>query len=312
MTRGNTAEAFIGKAIVIHDAYYDYSKVVYVNRYTPVIIICPVHGDFEQKPIYHILRKSGCPECYRDSKTYSENKFLELATKYPTGLYTYGEYFGFRRPLSVVCMKHNYIFTTTPANHLLQDGGCKFCRIEKISITDSEWLTRFNKAYPNQYDYSKIISKICSSKKICVVCPLPDHGEFFPLAGAHALGKHGCPTCAALRYMGGYTEEQFILHPETKQLSGKLYLIKIIPEDSRTFLKVGITVESIFDRFRYKMPYTYKIISVKEGMLYDLHTIERSILNTLKSYQYIPRIRFPGWTECLRLESYDSAIVHFL
>ena len=312
MSRGNTVNEFIDKANIVHNAYYDYSKVVYGNRYTPVIITCPVHGDFEQKPIYHILRKSGCPECYRDSRTYNKDKFLELAAKYPPGSYTYGEYVGFRQPLSIVCMKHNYSFTATPAVHLMQDGGCKFCRIEKISVTDSEWLTRFNEAYPNQYDYSKITSKILSSEKICVVCPSPGHGEFFPLAGAHARGKHGCPTCAALRYAGGYTEEQFTLHPNTKQLFGKLYLIKIIPEDSNPFLKVGITIESIFDRFRYKMPYTYEIVSVKEGTLYDLYTTEQSILNTLKSYQYIPKLRFPGWTECIRLESFDSIVKYFL
>ena len=41
-----TLEEFIQKANLIHGNKYDYSKVVYVNNYTPITIICPEHGEF--------------------------------------------------------------------------------------------------------------------------------------------------------------------------------------------------------------------------------------------------------------------------
>jgi hypothetical protein len=45
---------------------YDYSKVKYVNIYSKVIIICPIHGEFKQTPDIH-LRGGGCPK-YREHK----------------------------------------------------------------------------------------------------------------------------------------------------------------------------------------------------------------------------------------------------
>ena len=45
-----------------HGDKYDYSKVEYVNSDSKVIIICPVHGDFEQVPAHH-LKGGGCASC---------------------------------------------------------------------------------------------------------------------------------------------------------------------------------------------------------------------------------------------------------
>ena len=61
-----TKDEFVKKAKEIHGDKYDYSKVVYKNCDTPVCIICPEHGEFWQKPYYHI-HKSGCPHC-KESK----------------------------------------------------------------------------------------------------------------------------------------------------------------------------------------------------------------------------------------------------
>ena len=43
-------------------SWYDYSQVVYVNMHTPVIIGCPIHGDFKQRPNSH-MQGAGCPYC---------------------------------------------------------------------------------------------------------------------------------------------------------------------------------------------------------------------------------------------------------
>ena len=72
-----TLDVFIDESNVIHDNKYDYSKAVYNNNATPVLIKCPIHGEFFQTPYTH-LRGSGCPECaltlkaenYRNIKTY--------------------------------------------------------------------------------------------------------------------------------------------------------------------------------------------------------------------------------------------------
>lgn len=55
---------FIKQARAIHGDKFDYSLVEYVNNQTPVTIICPDHGPFEQKPSNHMQGK-GCLACAR-------------------------------------------------------------------------------------------------------------------------------------------------------------------------------------------------------------------------------------------------------
>jgi len=57
-----TTDDFIQKAKNKHGDKYDYSKVNYINNITKVKIICPVHGEFEQKPHHH-KKGSECRKC---------------------------------------------------------------------------------------------------------------------------------------------------------------------------------------------------------------------------------------------------------
>lgn len=60
--RSSNSDEFIRKARIVHNDKYDYSKVKYKNVHDKVIIICPIHSEFEQEPNSH-LRGIGCPYC---------------------------------------------------------------------------------------------------------------------------------------------------------------------------------------------------------------------------------------------------------
>jgi len=64
---------FIKRSNNIHADKYNYSKSIYKNMKTKVIIICPIHGEFNQTPDSH-LSGQGCPdkECIRQ-KTIKSN-----------------------------------------------------------------------------------------------------------------------------------------------------------------------------------------------------------------------------------------------
>ena len=62
--RSNT-EQFIAKAKRVHGDKYDYSLVSYETGELPVKIVCPAHGEFEQKPHHH-LADHGCRKCADD------------------------------------------------------------------------------------------------------------------------------------------------------------------------------------------------------------------------------------------------------
>lgn len=71
-----TNEIFIGEANQIHDFKYDYSKVSYINNKTKVIIICPIHGEFNQLPGSH-LQGHGCTYCMESNGEKEVAKFLK-------------------------------------------------------------------------------------------------------------------------------------------------------------------------------------------------------------------------------------------
>jgi len=58
-----TNNDFINISNYIHNNKYNYELVNYININTIVIIICPIHGKFNQIPKNHIGKGSGCPTC---------------------------------------------------------------------------------------------------------------------------------------------------------------------------------------------------------------------------------------------------------
>lgn len=60
-----TTEEFIFKANLTHNNKYYYDHVVYKNNSSKVLITCPVHGDFEQRPNDHLSNR-GCPHCSKN------------------------------------------------------------------------------------------------------------------------------------------------------------------------------------------------------------------------------------------------------
>ena len=57
-----TTESFVERARKVHGDAYDYSQVEYKTMRTPVTIVCPEHGAFQQTPLAHLSGR-GCPQC---------------------------------------------------------------------------------------------------------------------------------------------------------------------------------------------------------------------------------------------------------
>ncbi len=67
----SSTEEFIEKVRVVHNDKYDYSKVEYVSARKKVIITCPTHGDFEQRPKDHLWGQD-CPRCKKPRTSYDK------------------------------------------------------------------------------------------------------------------------------------------------------------------------------------------------------------------------------------------------
>lgn len=71
-----TLTDFINKSNSVHNNYYDYSESEYINNYTLIKVICPIHGEFWQLPHNHMNGK-GCPKCNFKKLESDVLKFLE-------------------------------------------------------------------------------------------------------------------------------------------------------------------------------------------------------------------------------------------
>ena len=65
MNKTINLQEFIERAKKVHGDRFNYSKVIYKNSHTKVIIICKKHGEFEQIPKTH-WEGSICLLCSRE------------------------------------------------------------------------------------------------------------------------------------------------------------------------------------------------------------------------------------------------------
>lgn len=183
---------FINKSILKHGEYYDYSFVDYIDAKTPVKIICPKHGEFEQTPDNH-SRGRGCSICGGSNKS-TTNDFIKKAKEKHNDYYNYSkvDYVNNSTKVILICPKHGE-FKQRPNDHLKY--GCNKCGIEviaKIKILNlNEFIIKAKNKHGDFYDYSKVIYN-GHRNYVNIICP--EHGEFKQKANGHLNGQ-GCPIC---------------------------------------------------------------------------------------------------------------------
>lgn len=153
---------------------------------------------------------------------------------------------------------------------------------------DQYLVNRFKETHGDKYDYSlvKWDSYITHVKIIC-----PHHGEFEQIAHNHIKG-FGCKLCN-INLNPHNLSEWKQMRPENP---GIFYILRCIGNDEY-FYKVGITCNSIKQRYQSKseMPYSYEVI--KEIVDFDrdrIWNLEKKYLKELKNYHYSPKISFSG------------------
>lgn len=76
-----TNNEFIQRSRKIHNDFYSYEKTKYTKHGDKVIIVCPIHGGFEQAPRDH-LTGSGCSECANGLTSWSKSQYLEMSKRH--------------------------------------------------------------------------------------------------------------------------------------------------------------------------------------------------------------------------------------
>ena len=179
---------FIEKSKIRHKEKYDYSLVNYTTNLTPVSILCPLHGEFEQRPKDHLLGK-GCRKCsgvYMDT-----NYFIERANKIHDFQYSYDKtiFENSHKKIIITCKKHGD-FEQTPNAHL-NGQSCPICNESKGEKNIRLLLNNRNIKYIRQHKF-----KDCKNVK-----PLPF--DFYLPELNTCIEYNGIQHYKPVNYFGG-------------------------------------------------------------------------------------------------------------
>ena len=173
----------------IHKNKYDYSMVQYKNNLTPIKIICPEHGIFEQRPKDHLLGK----KCQKCSGVYMDTEyFKEKANKIHGFIYSYEKTI-FKKASSKViinCSKHGE-FKQTPNSHL-NGSGCPICKESKGEKNIRLFLTKNKINFIRQHKFIDCKNK----KELPFDFYLPEHNT--------CIEYNGEQHYKAFSFFGGY------------------------------------------------------------------------------------------------------------
>jgi len=193
-TKKLTTEIFTERSRLIHNGLYDYSMAEYINNASKVKIICPTHGEFQQKANDH-LNGSGCRECgfYKNTRKKSLGKFLMDARKKHGNFYDYSNvvYTNSADKIKIICPTHGE-FQQKADTHL-RGAGCRFCGYQKNTNKKSKekFIEDAREKHGDKYNYDKV-DYLHSKEKVNIICPT--HGEFQQSPNGH-LRNSGCKKC---------------------------------------------------------------------------------------------------------------------
>jgi hypothetical protein len=172
---------------------------MYINNKTKILIVCPIHGIFEQRPSSHINEKFGCSKCSYDKNKYSFKNFLEKSNKIHNGKYMYNKesFINIHSNVEILCPIHGN-FNQIAKNHI-SGRGCKKCKNERIGKLKRKELDDFiidgKKVHGNKYDYS-LVKYVNNKTKVKIICS--EHGVFEQRPDDHTKGN-GCFKCSKSR-----------------------------------------------------------------------------------------------------------------
>jgi hypothetical protein len=305
---------FIDKSNLRFANKFDYTKVKYVNINTSVTIICPIHGEFSQKPILHLSSKFGCRKCGHlvraNDRRLPFDEFIYKANIIHNYVYDYNEvsYTNNKMKIKIFCKKHTTYFYQNINSHL-RGCGCPKCgklvTNNKIRGKLDNFIHKANLVHNYSFDY-RFVEYINCYTPVNIVCK--KHDTLFHQAPSGHLKSSGCKQCTIEIWQKklnngiiGWTDISWINSAKhsVRFESFKVYIIKCWNDDE-IFYKIGKTYQTIKSRFNgiKNMPYNYDIIKIFEGDGDSMSYLERFLQKMNKIDKYLPIKTFGGRYEC--------------
>lgn len=198
----------------------------------------------------------------------------------------------------------NKIFISTDYGKMIASSDAIFewgdLSIKSAIDKNNFWLKRAMdlRKDSDNIDYSNV-EYIDNKNHITLLCKI--HNYLYTQRPSHHMANiQGCPHCATSTIK--YSKENFEKHKEFfKDRIGIIYVLRLTG-NKELFYKVGITGRN--EKYRFNsISQSYKVeIEYKEEMLIeDAYNLEQIFLEEFKDYKYNPKIKFKGYTECLKI-----------
>ena len=185
---------FITRSKKIHEDKYDYSKVVYVDTDKKLKIICPEHGEFQQKPSDHLQGKK-CKKCSGVYKMTNEEFTKKVIERYGNK-YDYSKLRYINKKTKIIIGKngHFYKIDSNPFLNGIEPSN------KSVIEKNKYWVEQFKKNHGDKYDYSKV-EYVDIITKIKIRCKI--HGEFEQTPDSHLHGS-GCSICSGRGWLSKF------------------------------------------------------------------------------------------------------------
>lgn len=191
-----TTDVFIDRAKQTHGGKFDYSRSIYTNAKNKVVVICPVHGQFEILPHCHMLGV-GCAKC-SGKHAVDLAEFLKRAKKVHGNTYDYSKVVlnkTIKDPVVITCLTHGE-FLQSPYHHTARKQGCPKCGKIRTGLSRRLPFTEFKKKADAKFGGKFIYDEVSYTKRgaeFCFLCPV--HGLKKTKVDYHLSSQHGCPDC---------------------------------------------------------------------------------------------------------------------
>ncbi len=163
-----TQQQFITQCIKKYSQLFSYNKVQYIKDNIPVIITCPIHGDFTVTPSGFLLKHNqhGCNKCARESQRkkllVSIEHFIEK-TKSLCGNknidYNLAKYNKDHKKIKLFCTIPNHGFFWQNVNNHLHGASCPICRRSKGEKIIQSVLESNQILFKSQYRFTDCKNK---------------------------------------------------------------------------------------------------------------------------------------------------------
>ena len=310
-----TPQELYKRAISYHGTeHYDYTNTDFSSLKTDTSVYCNYcKKEFPVNLGRHLATKkpSGCPSCKfkKLSKLYmlSEEDFKEDCRKVHKGHYLYPEgitiYKGNKESIVYICPEHG--LREQNAGKHKSGQGCALCEGSyKRSLED---IHDYMNKHKEMFSDIQLLSTeyVNNGTHMQWRCLNKDCGHEYPASWGKIKGTRGkkgrrCPECARRNSTGNYTFKVLNRSKEEYKKKDSIVYILKFRSDEEEFYKIGITVKPITHRHSPSAihPYTFEVLKIYKTDRFTGGCLEKWLQDIHKEYEYRPKHKFGGHTEC--------------